>query len=281
MNKNLFNNKSRVFANFFSFWCYRFAFEVRNPYSVDEVTENGNSTRIPVEFSNDNQESTSTLTSISCVMSASTNFGHRFAQWLVPLALSVLFVGTSFADEQVDWTSSLAEYADVLGHQPSPSKVDRKKRTDLHRAAELHLPGLAEVLIAAGADVNAKDKKKNSPLHTAASANNTDVADLLIQAGADIQALGEDEFSPLHSAAVVDAAEVATTLIAAGADVVARDKFDATPLHIAAYYDSQKTAETLINAGADLRAKDRYDWTPMSLAENVGNFEIMRMLEFE
>ena len=281
MKKKFFNINFGITAEFFDLWCFSFTNEARRSCFVDKATDNGGSTRILFEKSNFGQQRISTSTLDTDVLSAHATRSHAFTQWLLPLLFSVLLVGTSFADEQVDWTSSLADFAEELGHQPTPDKVDRKKRTDLHRAAELHLSGLAEVLIAAGADVNAKDKKHNTPLHTAATANNSEVAAILIEAGAELNALGEDHFTPLHSAAVVDAADVAATLVEAGADVVARDKYDATPLHIAAYYDSQKFAATLIEAGADLQVKDRYDWTPMSLAENVGNFEIMRMLEFD
>ena len=281
MKKIIFYIKFRIVAEIFGLWNYRFANATGNRCFIDRAAGSGRSTRILVEFSKFRQQRKSTSTSDTSVMSAHAARGHIIVQWLLPLVFSVLLISTSFADEQVDWVSSLADFAEELGHQPSPSRVDRKKRTDLHLAADLHLAGLARALIATGADVNAKDKDQNTPLHTAATSNNSEVAEILIEAGADIHALDEDDFTPLHSAAVVNAVEVATVLIEAGADVVARDKYDATPLHVAAYYDAQKIAQALINAGADLRAKDRYDWTPMALAENAGNFEIMRMLEFE
>ena len=281
MKKNIFYIKFRLVAEIFGFWNYRFANESGKRCFIDRAAGSRRSTQILVEISKFYQRIISTSTSDTRVMSAHAARGHIIVQWLLPLVFSVLLISTSFGDEQVDWTSSLAEFAEELGHEPSPSGVDRKKRTDLHLAADLHLAGLAKALIATGADVNAKDKDQNTPLHTAATSNNSEVAEILIKAGADIHALDKDHFTPLHSAAVVNAVDVATKLIEAGADVVARDKYDATPLHVAAYYDAQKIARTLINAGADLRAKDRYDWTPMALAENVGNFEIMRMLEFD
>ena len=66
--------------------------------------------------------------------------------------------------------------------------VDRGEggRTALHRAAYKNHPAIAQILIDAGADIEAKDKKYGwAPLHEAASQGSIDVMRILLQAGAD------------------------------------------------------------------------------------------------
>ena len=60
---------------------------------------------------------------------------------------------------------------------------------------------VAKVLIAAGADLNAKDKDGNTPLRWAALHDHGDVAKMLIDAGADINAKANNGRTALMDAA--------------------------------------------------------------------------------
>jgi len=57
---------------------------------------------------------------------------------------------------------------------------------------------VVKLLIAKGADVNAKAKDGERPLHWAAFADHKDVVELMITKGADVNAKGNDGWTPLH-----------------------------------------------------------------------------------
>ena len=83
------------------------------------------------------------------------------------------------------------------------SDKDLYDTTPLHWAAQKNHKDIAELLLASGADVNARNKYGDTPLHFAASAGSTDVARLLLDHGAEIDVVDKPPISetPLQSAA--------------------------------------------------------------------------------
>ena len=153
----------------------------------------------------------------------------------------------------------------------------RNGRTPLHFAALENARKAANLLIARGADVNAK-ADGTTPLHTAAYRNARDVADLLIAHGADVNAKDKDGVTPLGDAAYRNARDAADLLIARGADVNAKSKYDNTPLHLAAWKNARDVADLLIARGADVNVKNNWGDTPRDVAENHGHLELARLL---
>ena len=120
--------------------------------------------------------------------------------------------------------------------------------------------------IAAGADVN--ENVLGTPLHWATVNGHKEVAELLIAKGADVNAkAGISEKTPLHEAASSGHKEVVELLIANGADVNAKKKFGRTPLHGAA---TKGIAELLIAKGADV---DGWSWEKAQRIRCVNNLK--------
>ena len=145
--------------------------------------------------------------------------------------------------------------------------------TPLHRAAEV-IPGddLAELLIAQGADVNAKNNEGKTPLQLALKRENMDVVVLLIAKGAqftDKEVTSKDKqgYTLLHYAARGDSKRAIELLIAKGIQVNANNnESGSTPLHWAAAHGSKNVAQMLIAKGADVNAEDNSSKTPLYYA---------------
>ena len=142
--------------------------------------------------------------------------------------------------------------------------------TPLHLAASAGRKEIVELLIAAGANVNAMTEDRWTPLGNAA---NKEIAELLIANGADVNTKGARGRTLLHSTANKEIAEL---LIANGADVNAKDMDSFTPLHFAS---TKEIAELLITKGADMNAKGGMaEGIPLFMAADKGYNEIAELL---
>src|ERR1035438_2626878 len=95
--------------------------------------------------------------------------------------------------------------------------------TPLHEAAQRGSKGIAEVLLKAGADVNAKETHGCTPLNIAASGKQREVAELLLANHADPNAKSDIGQTPLHIAVNNGPRELAELLLANKADPNERD----------------------------------------------------------
>ena len=114
--------------------------------------------------------------------------------------------------------------------EASQQKPTTAKAPDIsiHKAVEEGNIEAVKKFLAAGIDVNAKAFITGStPLHIAAT---KEVVELLIAKGADVNAKDKYDMTPLHPAAGRGHKEVVELLIAKGADVNARDEDGDTPL---------------------------------------------------
>ena len=105
--------------------------------------------------------------------------------------------------------------------------------------------------IAAGTDVDAKTSGE-TPLHWAARFGQSQVAELLIAEGADVNAKNVVGQTPLHLAAGASHKEIIELLIAAGAEVNAKTKRGETPLDLAE--DDPKIRNPILKHGGKMGA---------------------------
>lgn len=124
--------------------------------------------------------------------------------------------------------------------------------TALHLASFFGNKPAAEVLIAAGANVNARsiNPMRNSPLHAACAGRSRELAALLIANGADVNARQEGGWTPLHAAAQNGDLDLAGMLIALGAQVSARADNLQNAVDLALGRGHQQMVELLEGNGA-------------------------------
>ena len=135
-------------------------------------------------------------------------------------------------------------------------------------------------LLARGADVSARQGDGMTGLHWAARNGKPEIAELLIRAGADLEARTRiGDHTPLHVATTAGRAPVVKILVEAGGSVNARTTTGATPLHFAAASGSAEAVILLIKHGAEVNAKEPlWGQTPLMFAAAAGRTEAIEVL---
>ena len=113
------------------------------------------------------------------------------------------------------------------------------------------------MLIKAGADVNAESMYGQTALMSAAQEDNRNCIRILIKAGAHVNAETTRGETALMSAAMFGSVKCTKTLLKAGADVNAGQNNEGTALMKASRYNKYKCLDVLLAAGADVNSTDR------------------------
>ena len=132
----------------------------------------------------------------------------------------------------------------------------------------------------AGARVNAKDMDGKTPLMYAADHNrNPAVIKLLLASGADINARCQFGWSVLLHAVLRDPLGVIKLLIENGATIDARDKYNKTPLMYAVEHNkSLDIIKLLLASGADINAQDEDGATPLMWVSVLNKKKVTKVL---
>jgi len=131
-----------------------------------------------------------------------------------------------------------------------PIEGDMWGRYPLHFAAIEGYAKVADLLIACGADVNARDNIiRATPLACAAANGRTETVRVLIEKGSDTNVKDFNGGTPLHEAVERGHTETARFLIEKGAEVNAKNKSNYTPLDLAIQLRKSETADFLRSRG--------------------------------
>jgi ankyrin repeat protein len=126
-----------------------------------------------------------------------------------------------------------------------------------------------KALLQKGADVNVPLSDGMTALHYAASLGDAQMAEMLIYAGANPQARTRiNDYTPLHLAAESGSGAVVKMLLTAGADVNATTTVSGvTPIHLAASAGNVGAVNALLEKGANPNAREaKWDQTPLIFA---------------
>lgn len=184
------------------------------------------------------------------------------------------------------WTA--AEYGDeacVRAHiDKRGMRVDATDQgyTALHLAAQRNYVSIVQYLLKCGAQVDGGADSKCTPLHRAAYAGSLASCELLVSAGARLDAVDTsfgDLRTPLHKAALH--VDITLLLLDAGANIEARDAQGHTPLHGAAHVGNPSVIQLLLERGADKAAKDGQGRTPAHIAAMAGHEHVLQSLGVE
>ncbi|KAI9889651.1 MAG: hypothetical protein M1814_005052 [Vezdaea aestivalis] len=114
---------------------------------------------------------------------------------------------------------------------------------------------MVQILIDAGANVNAQSGKYGNALQAAAACGYTETVRILLAAGANVNAQGGQYGNALQAAAAFGYTETVRILLAAGANVNAQGGGYGNALQAAATYRSAGTIRMLLDAGANVNAQ--------------------------
>ena len=230
-------------------------------------------------------------------------FGIGFLFWGLPLLLGAY--GTAYhvlggrtssaggrapavASKEIDELCKIVRAGDVqrlrqiLQHRPHLARVKDGAKTLLCVALDTNArqPEIAKLLIAKGADVNAKNDHGVTPLHLNSLTGNKEIAALLLARGAKINVRNpHDGSSPLHLAAMSGREEIVQFLIAEGAKVNMKEKkYGLTPMHMAALNGHARSVQLLLSGGANPHLQDNEGFTPLQRGWQHQHFEVGQVL---
>ena len=152
---------------------------------------------------------------------------------LLTTIAAVLLVGCGEAQQSTPQAEAKPVEPVAEDTKPEPPTA-KAPDISIHEAAALGNIEAVKQFLDSGTDVNAKDETGGTPLDEAAGWGRKDIVELLIAKGADVNARFDDDGStPLHLAAWKGHFETAELLIAADADVNAKMEDGDTPLDLA------------------------------------------------
>lgn len=160
----------------------------------------------------------------------------------------------------------VAQCSRLMNEWPELAIAHFQEGATRHAAKKLFLPDIGRYIWAG-----------DTPLHFAAAAYQTKVAQILIDAGAKVNAKNRHGAESLHAAATgqpgslnwnpVEQTKMLELLVNAGADPNATDTRGVTPLHIAVRARCAAAVQSLLRQGADPTRTNKNGSTALKLAQ--------------
>lgn len=150
----------------------------------------------------------------------------------------------------------------------------------LHDACAEGSSGAMAALLRHGADSGRLDKKGRAPLHLAAERGHLLAVRALVATGANVGLrYGSNECSPLDVAAVSGHVRVVKAIVPHVSDINAAASDGRTALHRAAFFNQAGVIDALVRAGADVDACDsECHWTPLHDASSQCSSDAVAVL---
>lgn len=161
----------------------------------------------------------------------------------------------AFHDGVLEGVSNKVKKYLKSGGDPNMRSLFVHRLTLLHHAALEGLEDAVELLVMAGANVNANDGTGRSPLHAAVLSQNPAIVNILLQAEAKPNHHSLTRLAPIHLACVDGENDIVEALINARADINMATEVKWTALHFAAVHGHYALAKRLIDGGADYEAE--------------------------
>jgi ankyrin repeat protein len=187
----------------------------------------------------------------------------------------------------------------IVPNQPQVLEFRLQGWTLLHRVVHSKQIEVARLLLAHGADINARPDSATSP-HIASLQNHVEspvdgsveeideIENSLQNSDVDVSSeesvdLGmdykkESGFTPLHIAVSDGYLDICQMLLEHRADVHARDSSGNTSLHLAASKDHLEIVRILLKYNAEVNSRNENGSTPLLIALSGGNIDIFRLL---
>lgn len=171
----------------------------------------------------------------------------------------------------------------LLKAHADPNAKNRSGDSLLHMACWDGSHVAAEGLLNAGADANAKSLSGLTPLQLASALGHELIVRRLIDAGADV---GVEEVNPealLHIATLSRRSGIIKKLVESGVDVDARDETGSTALHLAVGTGDHTIVWVILRVGADANLLDGRGMSPFGYACELKDKFVMGVFlkEFE
>lgn len=171
---------------------------------------------------------------------------------------------------------SVEDYA-ALGATAAKEAAELAEATPTYDASMTRKEKAAFV---ATLDLSQPDEDGDYPLHNAVFLKDPVLVELMVKAGADVEAINRQGVTPLILACHTEKPyQVIKVLLSAGADVNRAHSNGMWPLQYAAVSGNKKSVQQLIAAGADIEVRDAQGNTVKDYALRGGNYSIVELLQ--